>query len=278
MKRSLRRFLMILAALPAMVCFTGGAGATLMIMPIMTVFTDRDRSADITVVNTVDQDATFRIGWRYQRQNELGSYDILTGPLDPEHDPAKMLVFSPRQVFLPGNSKQKIRVSLRRPPDLPDGEYRIHLLMQRIGKPDAPVKPRNQKGPQGITPQLSMNIGYALPVLIRKGKYDAAAAIVNPKFIPAKGKTPPELEMYLNRTGKYSTLGAIRIYWTPPGQAEKEIGRLNNVNVWSETSRRQVRVALKETNIVGGTVRVTYIGDGPDKGVTFDEKAFPVGG
>jgi hypothetical protein len=253
------------------------ARADLLIMPIRTVFTDRDRMKTLTVVNTANKAATFRLSFYYQRQTADGSYiNQENTPLDPKYDIAKMITFSPRQVNMAPNASQVVRLSLRGAADLPDGEYRVHLKLQRLsgGVQQAPVKQ-----PNGITTQLTINVGFSVPIIIRKGKNDATATISEPKLLPPpEGRNLPMMSFFLDRKGKYSTLGKVDIFWTPKGGQEKQVGVLNDVNVFAETPRRQVMVSLNESNISGGTFRIVYAGDDADKGRKFDEKTFPVGG
>ncbi len=252
------------------------AQADILIMPIRTVFTDHDRMKTLTVVNTSNKAATFRLSFFYQRQTADGGYaDQGDKPLDPKYDIAKMITFSPRQVNMAPNATQVIRLSLRRSAELPDGEYRAHLKLQRLsgGDRQAPVKQ-----PNGITTQLTINVGFSVPIIVRRGKYDGSASITEPKLLPPEGNHPPMMSFFLDRQGKHSTLGKVDIFWTPKGGEEKHVGVLNDVNVFAETPRRAVMVGLTESRISGGTFRILYSGDDADKGIKFDEKTFPVGG
>ena len=274
----LRFILLMLIALTGLITgISHIARADIMIMPVYAMFSDRARTADITLVNTSTEEAVFRLNWIYQRQNEDSSYSKEEEPLDPALDFQKSVFFSPRQVTLPPSGKQNIRLSLRRPADLPDGEYHAHLRMQRLsaGEMLGGGPPKNG----GISVGIGMNVGYAVPVFVRVGKYDATATITEPTFLPApRPDAFPKFQMYLERSGKHGTMGKVEVFLTPPGGAEKKIGTLNNVNVFTEITRRRVQVPLTEKSVAAGTVRVVYQGMGPDKGITFDEKTFPVGG
>lgn len=271
--------------------------ATLLIMPIHLILTDRDRTGNITLFNTSGEESVFRIGWRYQKQLENGAYEVSDTPFDPERDLSKIAVFSPRQVTLQPGQKQRIRVSIRRPPDMKDGEYRAHLALLRVGDSsteaggpepvetsDAPAKPQKPSGEAKIQIGLKMNVSYSLPVVLRQGTYNTTASIESARLLPpppsAKaGKNDKlRLNVVLTRTGDYSTFGKILVYWTAPGQAEKQIGIANNVNILPENTRRSVDVYLTESGIPAGTLRVVYEGEVKEKGVTLDEKTFPIGG
>lgn len=251
--------------------------ADILILPIRTVFKDRERMKNIAVVNKSDKAATFRMSLFYQEQTADGSYKKLDGPLNPAADFSKMMTFSPRQVSLPAYGKQAIRLALRRPADLPEGEYRVHLRLQRLdGDQKVGLTGKNGKG---VSLQMGINVGFAVPIILRHGKYDSAATISDPVFTRASadGKTLPKVEFTINRTGKYSTLGKVEVFWTPlSGGEEKKVGILNNANVFPELTKRSMKVSLNDKTISGGTLRIVYDGDDADAGLHFDEKSFPI--
>ena len=275
MKKTLKTFFLVALAGLSLTMPVAGARADLMIMPVRVVFQARDRTANVTLVNVANHKETYRLSWMYQKQKEDGSYTQLPGPIDPAYDPAKMVVYSPRQVILAAGEQQNIRLSLRRPADLPDGEYHAHLRFQAVGAEGSVPGATSAKG---VTTQLLIHVGFAIPVMIRQGHYDGTATISDPHFVAATAQSPPELVVTLNRGGHYGTTGALKAFWTPPGGTEKQIGLLNNANVFTEVAHRTAHIKLTESRVVGGTVRVVYQGDGPDKGITYDEKSFPVGG
>ncbi len=262
--------LLLPAALPAF--------ADIMIMPIRIVFGSRDRMQDIMLFNSAnDSTGTYTLSWIYAQQTETGGYKKLDHPLNPELDPETAILFSPRQVTLPPGSKQRVRMSLRRPPDLPDGEYRAHLNLKNMAR----QRVASGKTKEGANIGVGMNVGLAVPVIIRQGPYDGTATIGQPHFNPGSpdGKTPPQIIFFISRGGKFSTIGNVKVYWMPPdGGEEKLVGVQNAVNIYPEVPRREMTIPLREKRIVGGKVHIIFEGDGPDKGITFDEKIFPVGG
>jgi fimbrial chaperone protein len=271
------KFLVIGALLTLACAIPMHTDAKLLLMPTYAVFEDRGRTQDITIVNTSDETSIYRMGWIHYTQKEDGTYDRLEQPLSPQFDPETMIVFSPRQVTLPPKARQRIRMSLRRPPDLPNGEYRGHLKLQNIGKADSVA--RNQAA-EGVTTEVAVNVGFAMPVIVRQGTYDASVSITNPSFSPPPSASDqrPRLKVTLNRTGLHGTMGRLLAYWAPPGQEERQIGTLNNVNIFSETRQRTANIPLTEINVNSGTLRIVYEGVGADKNIIFDEAVLPIGG
>lgn len=283
-KNSAKHMLLGLALIAALSApLAGHVWAQAMIMPLRVTFQNRDRTADIVLINPSNTAAvTYKLGWLNRAMTEDGNYKIIEGPLNPEFDPETAILFSPRQITLPPSGKQKIRLSLRRPADLPDGEYRAHLNLQRIGAAQhRDIKSKN--APEGVTVKMGMNFGIAIPVIVRQGgPYDSTAAIGKPSFVPASadGKQPAKIKFDLTRTGKYSTNGTITVFWTPPGEAERQISIRTGVKVYHEINRLEVLMPLEKglTQIPGGSLRIVYQGEDPDEGIKFDEKVFPIGG
>jgi hypothetical protein len=266
------KFLVVVLLLSLVVVCTAEAGV--MITPLRLYFGDRDRTADVYIINAEDTPATFKLELYNLKQTEAGSYEEIAGPLNPVFDPGAAVVFSPKQVRLPPRGKQRLRVSLRRPADLPLGEYRTHLRLRRTSAPE--LLGGNTQGE--IKTQVSVYIGFSIPIIVRQGQSDAVAKISNIKLIPAEGKKPAALKVDISRTGNYGTIGNVKIFWTPPGGKEEQIGILNNFNIYTELTHRTNDIVLNTNNIPNGSLRVVYEGDGPDAGKILDEKVFPIGG
>lgn len=255
----------------------GAVFANVMISPIYIIFSDRDRSAEVTLFNTSSTSNVYRLAWTYKRQKEDGSYTNLVGPLDAAHDPATFMRFSPRQVMLPPGAKQKIRIQLQKPADLPDGEYRMHLELQRLPNMDS-VKSTQEKD---IQMHLNVFLGISMPVIVRQGVYDARTEIVDARFVTRKvtegGSGKPELMVKVTRTGKHGTYGRLRAFWQHDGQ-EEQVGALNNFSIYAENPDRIGYVQLSLDSIPSGALRIVYEGDGPQRGKIYTEQTIRIGG
>jgi fimbrial chaperone protein len=269
---------LFLVAAPA---FSDEPSTSMMIFPTSPFFTDAVRSEHINIVNNSETSATFRVSLIYEKQGPDGVPTHLESAPDPNFDLAKMLIYSPRQVFLQPGDTQTVKLAIRRPENMPEGEQRIYLKLTRMDSNESGSR-RLSATNDGKTMigSVAMQVGYAVPVIVRHGKSDATAKMADFKLVPPEGKRKMQnLDLAIQRNGKFSTMGKISVFWTAPGQPEKLIAKMGNVNVFPENNRRTVSVPLTES-VRGGTLRILYDGgdDTPDKGVTFDEKSFPVTG
>ncbi len=250
------------------------AVANMLIMPVRVYFADGERMKSLTVLNRGEEQAVFRVVMQHKKQLPDGGYENLSAPLVAGFDPSQWLVYSPRQVNLEGQSKQSVRVSLRRPADLPDGEYRVHMALDRTARERIEAR----TGEAGkITPQMFINVGFAIPVIIRKGKNDTVAEIKGYSILPPDaqgGDTRGRLMVDLSRRGKFGAVGELTAFWTPPGGGEEVLaGQQKGVIIYPELDARTIRIYLN-TPIQGGKLRIVYSGIEVDRGKVFDEKTF----
>lgn len=267
--RSSRFFVFIFAVL---FFFVQPAEARIDLLPRKIVMQPRDRSAEITVLNLSQEPTTFRIELVNYKQDENGIYETLSTPLNPAFDPEKIVRLSPRQFTLPAEGRQKVRFTLKKPADLPVGEYRFHIKVVEIGQQKKAVPEK------GATINVKMNVGVVIPVVVRNGEVDVTAKLADPKIVTTGTESgQPELNIRINRQGLSSAVGVLKVFWEPAGGEAKQIGYISNMNVFSEAAGRNMRVPLSEVPSGSGKLLIQYIDDvdGGNKGKIFDEIAVP---
>jgi P pilus assembly chaperone PapD len=241
------------------------------ILPRKIVIEDRARSADITIMNLGEKTGTIRLSLISYRQDEKGVYKLLETPLDPAFNPDTVVRFSPKQFTLPPNGRQKIRLAIQRPADLPDGEYRFHVkAISYDSLEEAEGKPTPSKG---NSLALKMNIAVAVPVIVRKGELVSSAKMENITLLaPSQNEyNKSALQLDIVRTGTAGTMGNIQAFWEPAAGGEPvKIAGTSNVNVFAEVPKRTMIIPLREEIKGSGKIRILYTNDFGDKGV-FDE-------
>ena len=257
------------------------AFADLMIAPLRIVFQDRSRSAEVTVINTSKRTNTYRIGWKMSVMDENGQYrDVEFDDKTPYSLPA-MVAFSPRQVKIEPGDRQRVRLSLRRPADLPPGEYRAHLVFTRLPPEGGRKNNELAEGAKGVHLQMNVLLNYSIPVIVRNGAdpKDTKIELSDPVFTGIRDKIGREkMGLTIARTaGSYSSFGRIRVYARMPGEEEeREVGVLNNVALWPENTRRRIEVPLAAVVPAGHKVRVVYEGQKEYTNMIWDEEVYSV--
>ncbi|MBI1328092.1 MAG: hypothetical protein GC136_10685 [Alphaproteobacteria bacterium] len=130
------------------------------------IFEGKKRAEDIVIINKSEKAETYRVGWRPMKMMPDGSLEPDKSKAGYENDPydvSNMIKFAPRRFTIPPNGSQQLRIMLRLPADLPDGEYRNHLFIdtENLGN----TLEENQK--RGVT--LIPKPGATIPIFVRKG-------------------------------------------------------------------------------------------------------------
>lgn len=207
------------------------------------VFQGSKRAEVITIINNSDEAETYRLGWKHFVMSESeGLKAISEDELPPEVRPSKdMVKFSPRRFTLPPKGSQQVRMMLRMPSGVEDGEYRSHLWI----RPEENVRDFRQKegragkGKTGVS--MKMLAGTSMPVIVRKGNLDYTADIQGltaarqGEFVVAK--------FSILREGGRSSYGDLDFVCNP-GADEYLLKFIRGVSVYSETPKRSFSLKI----------------------------------
>ncbi len=245
------------------------AAANLLVTPTRVVFEQRDRSAQVTLVNQGSETGEFRKSYIRQDMTESGSFEPV-----PEGEAGlfsdKMVRFSPRQVKLPPGQSQVVRLMLRKPRDLADGEYRSHLLFQAL----PPATSSNIENiakdtpAEGITVEIIPIVGVSIPVIVRHGKLDSEVTLSAARVIPADDvNAAPAVAVTINRSGSGSAYGDFRATFTPAGGEPIVVAQANGVAVYANIDKRRFQMPLTLPtgfNLINGVFELAFIKPGSD--------------
>jgi P pilus assembly chaperone PapD len=237
------------------------AAGDLLVAPTRVVL-EGGRGTEVILNNVGNTPATYRISLELRRMTAEGRLEEVVTGSESEKEKAvlAMVSYAPRRVTLPPNQPQVIRVGARIGTDLPDGEYRAHMLFRAV--PDAqPVV----DGPrQGVSIALTPIYGVTIPVIVRKGALKASAAISNVRLARNEGQTA--LEFSLARSGDRSVYGRVRV--TKAGVA-KPVYEARGIAVYAELAARTVSLPLppEVAATMTGAVTVQYLEDNDTGGL-----------
>ena len=246
------------------------ANANLMVMPTRVVFEERTRTAQVTLVNNGTEQGEFRISFINQNMTDNGQFEAVKA--DEKGMFANSMVrYSPRQIILAPGQSQVVRLMLRKPRDLQDGEYRSHLLFQSIPKASkSSVNTAVKSESENITVEIIPIVGISIPVIVRHGKLNAELKIDNAHIIPASEANPaPSVSIDMHRTGNKSIYGDFRAIFTPTeGGKPVIIALVNGVSVYSTNAFRQFTMPINTpegTTLKDGNIRVIFLESGKDE-------------
>lgn len=236
------------------------ARADLMLYPTRLVFDKNQRAAQIELINNGTEPATYRLSLVNRRMTETGEFQ----PADPaapgELFSEPMLRFSPRQVTLQPGTAQTVRVMLRKPAELADGEYRSHLQFDKLADTQGSNSVENQADPgAGIGVVLTALVGASVPVIVRHGATSASVALSHLELLGPP--TAPVLAMQFARSGNASVYGDLNVTFTPQGGAARQVGKMAGIAVYTPNATRLAKLPLQPPPALAlahGTLSVTY--------------------
>jgi len=256
------------AALLGWLLLAQPARADLMLHPTRLVFEKNQRATQVDLINNGSESATYRISLVNMHMAEDGQLATVSAPAAGEQFADGMLVFSPRQVTLAPGTSQTVRVMVRRPAGIAPGEYRSHLYFERLPNASGQNSVESAGTADGkIGIVLNVLVGASIPVIVRQGDTDAAAALTHLALQDAAG-AQPALALQMERSGNYSVYGDLAVSFAPKGGSEVELGRAGGIAVYPPNPVRLARVPLappKGVALAHGVLHVTYR-ERPDAG------------
>lgn len=230
------------AALAPILAFSALAGqelprvGELRVSPMEVVFQARTRTQNLTVQNTANVPATYRISLQHVRMTEDGGAEEVSGfPLSAED----LVRLSPRQIVLAPGERQTVRIMLRRPEQLPEGEYRIHVLFRVV--PPEPVAGMTPSSPDGVGIHLRAIPGIAIPLFVRHGSLRQALAVEPMTWVPGP---PPTLDTALLQQGSQTLRGHLRLVQL--GGVSPTVLASRPLIHYADLPRQRVRLALPQ--------------------------------
>lgn len=251
---------------PATLTPQGGSG-DLLVAPTRIVLEGRERAGDITLTNRGSKEATYRVSLTHMRMNAAGEYENLT----PEQAKAslpvadELLRYSPRQVTLAPGQSQVVKVMLRKPEGLAQGEYVSHMLFRAVPDISTGTDVEANAAPaDGINIKLVPVYGVSIPIIVREGQLSVSAKIQNAV------RTAQGVNVAISRSGNASIYGDVIV---SQGGISNVVGQVKGVNILSYNTTRSIAVPLEGAG--AGPLTVEYRARMEDGGQSFDKVNVP---
>jgi P pilus assembly chaperone PapD len=239
------------------------ARAQLMLHPTRIVFEKNQRAAQIELINNGSKAATYRISLVNRRMTEAGQFEVADTAGPGEHFAADMLRFSPRQVTLEPGTAQTVRVMLRKPAELAEGEYRSHLQFEKLpdveGSPSIENQASGADG-KGIGVVLTALVGASVPVIVRHGATHATVSLAH--LALQKDEAQHQLlALQFEREGSSSVYGDLDVTFTPRGGQPQTLAQVGGIAVYTPNRVRRAALPLElpaGLALAHGTLEVSY--------------------
>jgi P pilus assembly chaperone PapD len=244
------------------------ARAELMLHPTRIVFDKNTRATQIELINNGSKPASYRISLVNRRMSEAGQFEAAESEQDGERFADAMLRYSPRQVTLQPGTAQTVRVMLRKPADLAEGEYRSHLQFDKLPEVEGTASIENQ-GTSGTQIGVVLNalVGAAVPVIVRHGASSASVKLAGLTLGKDEARRA-QLALQFEREGNSSVYGDVSVTFTPKNGKPQSLAQVKGIAVYTPNRIRKTMLPLQVPDgvaLAGGTLDVSYR-DRPEAG------------
>ena len=235
---------------------TGAAGG-ISVLPNRVVLEGRERAAEVMLRNSGGTKATFRVSIVEKDMTEEGR--LTDRPKrEGEITAADLVRFTPRQVELEPGESQIVRLQLRKPENLPDGEYRSHLLLTGIPPVREAQPPEGEGSDRQISFSITQVISISIPIIVRHGNLSAEVSLSHgtPVFYqPTYPNSAPVISLWLERKGNRSLVGDIKVTLEAGGNKPKGtvLWEVKGLGIYTNLNRRKVFLGVPAA--VGGKLK-----------------------
>ena len=253
-------FLAMLAlALPLAAQKSGGMG-DLMVVPTRIILEGRDRTAEVALRNVGQEPCTYRIFFQEMRMLPSGEAEVVP-KVEGTLAGSDLVRYSPRQVALAPGETQTVRIQVRKPEGLPDGEYRSHLVFQGV-PPTEPPSPDDAEDAKTLSVSIHTQVAISIPVIVRHGTttatVDLSGLILHPA---ASAEGAPTLDLRLGLTGNRSVQGEFKVDWLPRGGQPQTLLPVAGAAIYANLPFIQAQLPLSDAigvKLQGGQLKAVF--------------------
>jgi hypothetical protein len=248
MIRKTFKFLFIVAIFIS--TFVKNSDASMLVSKTYIILDTDHRSDILQVTNLSDKKMRYKTKLIHYKQLENGDYKNIEGATESKDMIADNLVYmSPRSFVLEPKETQTIRIMRKNfnsgnLKDLPNGEYRSHLIVAEDSEVKDAYNLEEIKNSQyesskgGLSIKIVGLMGTSIPLIVRKGDLTTSGSIAGFEFF-SNSNGEPFIKVEIARSGEKSIRGDMQV--TADG---KQIANVKNVAVYTSTSKRYINIPL----------------------------------
>lgn len=228
------------------------AAADLQVFPLRVVLNEKERSTQVSLRHRGAKAMQYRISVVYYRMEKNGAMNKVAEAKKEPTFAGDLIRFSPKSVTLEPDVEQIVRVMLRLPAQLAEGEYRAHLHFE--GTNDAEDKNLQVETKEG-TMSLKARMAIAIPVIVNKGAPTSTVTFSDLKLI----KTPnekPKFSVIMKKDGAASAYGDLQLVNILKDGKTKPVGEVNGIS--SYIPERTLTYEMNLGEVEAGTLKLIY--------------------
>jgi hypothetical protein len=235
----MRRVFLLLTALMFSVFGASGAWAmdTVMLSPERVIIGPKQNAFTLTLTNTGTKELSYQLGLQDEVMQPEGG--LTTAPEGFPYSLRRMLRFSPQTITVPAGEVQYVRLLVRRPPGLEDGDYHSHLVLTQIDNP-TPAEPVAETLPESTFKlELGTKVDMLVPVFVQHGQL-SSKVVVDKVTVPTAASGGDLITLNLQRLGNASTVNRITVQ-TPDG---KDLTKPRNQPLYRENDAYTISLRI----------------------------------
>ncbi len=233
------------------------ANGQVLIAPYRVVFDGPTRVQEVAILNTGDKRTTYRISLENKVWNEAKQgYETVTEPRNGERFADQMIRLSIKEVTLDPQESQSIKMQLRKPEGVLEGEYRTHLAVRSVAEiPEVKEKPK----PGTLTVNLVPIYGLSIPIFVRVGNLQAEASLKSTKFMLNIDKVEV-FNVVMERKGDRTIYGNLDLFHQGRSGKWEKLARYNALPLlWPYPERSFQLGTAPETAAIIKSSPIKYI-------------------
>lgn len=230
-----------------------------MLLPTRVVIDNNERFASVHLKNSGDAPGNYTVDLVDMRMDEGGAISEFPEGEKDEFSAIPLIRLSPRSITLQAGETQTIRLVVRKPEGLADGEYRSHIKVRIVSDEAAPAAPATNPDQRSIS--VKANLVMVIPMIVRIGETHFTSSLSEPRIVRNRETGEAKLDVYLGREGNRSSMGNLVVTQRQGGR-DVEVGALRGIAVYRPTARRLAHVPLHDLQGESGlTIRYTQPAD-----------------
>ncbi|MDD9911808.1 MAG: hypothetical protein OXR68_07450 [Alphaproteobacteria bacterium] len=236
------RFILLLCVMAVIFSGTSWANALLYVAPSRVVIKGDSRTEVVSVTNKSDQVRRYKIKFIDQVMGANG----VTQPQETfDYSSKRMVRFMPREITLKPGERQLVRLMVRRPKDLADGDYHTHMLFEEE-QLTAEELASEDLGGNAVKFEVGAIYSVAVPVVVQKGKVFYEVSLLGAEVVKdEKGKS--FLQAHVARQGNSEGYGALYTKFIGEDGTEKKLSSPQSIRLYREVD--EVRLAVRITEV-----------------------------
>ena len=256
--------------------FSGGAfaeqteGSVLFVAPHRLVIGSSEQGQVISVTNKSNKLRRYDL----ELVDQVMGSDGITMRKDTfDYSIKRMTKFVPKRFTLEPGARQNVRVQVKRPDGMADGDYHSHLLFREV-PPNVKDKQKLQEERKDAEKVVSFEIrtlyGIAVPIIVQKGVIDGSISMGEPVLGKTADGTQHMLKIDFNRGGNSEATGKVSITYVADGKEPVLAVEEQWVRIYREVGKVSKEFALSKlpADAKGGKLMISLVRDEADASKT----------